>query len=611
LLKNIKILLRFKLEQAVFDRGCMLQSRYLVCHMKLKYTFTKNEAKSWPIPNTWDVLALILIVGVICFFGWGAKSMLGHYQLGQSIPISLAAKCLPYYALRTVLRMLIAMGFSLFATFILGTWSAKSKAAERIIIPVIDVCQSVPILGFQAVTIIGFIVLFRGSLLGPECAAVFALFTSQAWNMILSFYQSLRSVPNTLAEAVSIFQLSPWQRFWRLDVPYAMPSLVWNAMISMSGGWVFVVAAEAISIANHTITLPGIGSYISLAILSADKTAILYSIIAMLIVIALYDQLIFRPLVAWMGRFQSGFKQEDDKKSSWLLDLFQRAEFFNFLGQFFTIIGQTWVNAPILNRRIPSSNAARSKTMKYFLTVIWYMVFLCSLACALIFLILYLHKNITLNQLQRVFFLGCMTALRVVVLIVFSSIIWVPIGVWIGLGKRAVKITQPIIQFVSAFPANLLFPPIVMLIVSYDLNINIWLSPLMILGAQWYILFNVIAGASALPRELHDTIAVLQVKGWLKWKKYILPAIFPYYITGAITAAGGAWNISIIAEAIKWGDRNLYADGLGAYITYVAEKGIFSHLALGIVTMVLFVLTINVLIWKPLYRLAQDKYLIS
>ena len=573
-----------------------------------KYTFTKNEANSWPVPNSWDIVALILVIGVFCFLGWGAKSMVGHYQLGQSITISLNPVHLPYYALLTVLRMFVAMGFSLLATFTLGAWAAKSRAAERIIIPSIDILQSVPILGFQAISVTGFIVLFHGSMLGPESAVIFALFTSQAWNMILGFYQRVQSVPNSLTEAGRMFQLSPWQRFWRIDVPYAMPSLIWNSMVSMSAGWVFVVAAEAISIANQSVMLPGIGSYINLAIISMNTNAIVYSIITMLIVIALYDQLIFRPLIAWLARFQTTIHNDEDEKNSWVLDLFQRTEFFRYLGRLFTGLGHIWINAKIFNFKPISQDQSHALRIKWLLRFIWYFLLSCIVIMSLIFLIHYLYRTIVFSEFKHVFFLGLMTAIRVISLIILSSIIWVPIGVWIGTYARATKITQPIIQFLAAFPANLLFPPVFMLIIHYHLNVNIWASPLMILGAQWYILFNVIAGASLLPRECHDMVSMFQVKGWLKWKRYILPAIFPYFITGAITAAGGAWNLSIIAEAIQWGQKTLYADGLGAYITYVTDKGIFPHLVLGIVMMTLFVLVINALIWKPLYRLAQDKY---
>jgi len=575
--------------------------------IKRNFTFTKNEAQSWPIPNYWDVIALLLVIALIFVFGFGAKSMLGEYHLGQHIPISLNPAHLPYYALRTVLRMFIAMFFSLLATFTLGTWAAKSRRAERLIVPIIDICQSVPILGFQAIAIIPFIMLFHGSLLGPEAAAVFALFTSQAWNMILSFYQNVRSIPYSLREASQVFQLSAWQNFWRIDVPYALPSLVWNAMISMSGGWVFVVAAEAISVANQHITLPGIGSYIYVAILQQDKTAIFYAIIAMLIVIALYDQLIFRPLIAWMDRFQ-GSAEDTDEQESWLLSLFHRTEFFQMMGELLSGLSDRFVNAKLFIKKPTHKQWMPSAKMNRFMGVIGYTVLGLVIFIAIYFLGDYLYKNIPFKEILHSFYLGCATTLRVMILVFLSSVIWVPVGVWIGQSKRASRIMQPIVQFVAAFPANLLFPPIVFLILYYHLNVNIWISPLMILGAQWYILFNVIAGAAQMPKALNYTIQILQVTGWLKWRKYILPAVFPYYITGAITAAGGAWNISIIAEAVQWGSQQIYATGLGAYIARASSAGAFPKLVLGIVVMVIFVLVINYFVWKPLYRLARDKY---
>ena len=239
-----------------------------------KNTYAKNEVTTWPVPNYWDAIALVLVIAIIVLLGWGAKAMVGKFQLGETIPISLNPDMLPYYALRSVLRMFIALAFSLLFTFIFGTWAAKSRQAERIIIPMIDILQSVPVLGFLTITIMGFIALFPGSMLGPECAAIFVIFTAQVWNMTLSFYQSIRSVPQELTEAASILQLSSWQRFWRVDVPFAMPGLLWNMMLSMSGSWIFLVASEAISVANQHITLPGIGSYLGKAIDAANGDAL-------------------------------------------------------------------------------------------------------------------------------------------------------------------------------------------------------------------------------------------------------------------------------------------------------------------------------------------------
>ena len=318
---------------------------------KNRNTYGKNEVTTWQTPNHWDVIALLMLVILIVALGWGAKAMLGHYELGQSLPISLSPSMLPYYALRTVLRMFIALFFSLVFTFIFGTLAAKSKQAERVIIPMIDILQSVPVLGFLSITVVGFIVLFRGSLLGPECAAIFAIFVSQVWNMALSFYQSLRTVPEDLKEAADMFQLSAWQRFWRIEVPFAMPGLLWNTMMSMSGSWVFLVASEAITVANKNITLPGIGSYTYFAISNKDVHAMIYVIVTMLIVIALYDQLIFRPLVAWAEKFKAEAHASEVTPTSWVLDLYQRTQLCRFLGHWFGHATDALINLKFFRRR--------------------------------------------------------------------------------------------------------------------------------------------------------------------------------------------------------------------------------------------------------------------
>ncbi len=571
-------------------------------------TYDKNKVSTWPIPNYWDVIALVLVVAVICLLGWGARSMLGRFDVGQSISISLSPSMLPYYALLTVLRMLVALIFSLLFTFIFATWAAKSRQAERVIIPAIDILQSVPVLGFLSIAVVGFIVLFRGSMLGPECAAIFAIFTAQAWNIALSFYQSLKMVPNDLREASRVFQLSGWQKFWRIDVPFAMPGLVWNVMLSMSGSWIFLVASEAISVANHTIYLPGVGSYIAMAIIHQDKMAILYVIITMLIVIGLIDQLIFRPLVAWSEKFKADDAVGEVELNSWLLNLFQRTRAIRHMGKYFSAVGDAIINIPWLVKKHQRRVVMPTKALRKAVIVFWNIILAVIVIAAIIFLFRFIFEKVSISETATVFYDGGATALRVIATIVVSSLIWVPIGVLIGLNPRASQIVQPITQFLAAFPMNLVFPVVVWAILKFGLNVNIWVTPLMIMGSQWYILFNVIAGTMALPKNLHYAVGTLNVKGGLWWRRFILPGIFPYYITGAITAAGAAWNVSIIAEAVSWGHTQLWARGLGAYIVRVSAAGDFHRLALGIVVMSLFVLAFNRLIWRPLYNLAQTRF---
>jgi len=579
----------------------------------LRTTFlTAYKARMYP--NYWDMLALLFVLSVITFFAFTAKQMSTPYHLGQVIPISLSPSHLPFYAARTVVRMLIALCVSLVFTFTFATWAAKSARAEKIIIPVIDVLQSVPILGFLSVTVAGFIALFPGSLLGPECAAIFVIFTSQAWNMALGFYQTVKAVPSEVQEAARLFHLSAWQRFWRIDVPYSMPSLLWNTMASMSAGWFFVVATEAITVSNQKILLPGIGSYISVAILAADLRAITYAILAMLIVILIYDQLLFRPLVAWSERFKAEHQATESEHApeSWVINLFRRTRIVRSMGAKIAQWFDRFVNIKLF-RRVNSSLISHSHTLNKEKKIdLWYNVLTLMIGVlAFVFLVIYIVHNISLPEVAHVFFLGLITAFRVLILIILCSLFWVPVGIFIGLRPRAAQLAQPIAQILAAFPANLLYPFIVVFIVTYHLNPNIWLTPLMILGSQWYILFNVIAGASSLPKDLIQVADNLGVVGWLRWQRLLLPVIFPFYITGAITAAGGAWNASIVAEVASWGNQTLVATGLGAYITEYTAAGNFPRIALGIGMMCLLVLIFNRLVWRPLYAYAVDRFLLG
>lgn len=572
------------------------------------YTYDKHEAQQRPTPNIWDLAALIFVIAFFILIAIGTKAMVGHFELGQSIPISLSPKMLPYYALRTVLRMFIALFFSLLFTFVFGAWAAKSKQAERIIIPAIDILQSVPILGFLSITVSGFILLFKGSMLGPECAAIFAIFTAQAWNMALSLYQSILTVPKELKEASKMFHLSKWQHFWKIEVPYALPGLLWNTMMSMSGSWVFLVASEAITVNQQNITLPGIGSYIALAIQQANTHAVFYVIGTMLIVIFLYDQLIFRPLVAWSEKFKLEYTQSEEISESWVLNLFLKAHFFRYFTRFFANFSDIFINNRWLRQVKQQSKHEINKAGQFILFYSWWLLIIAALLGSSIFIIQYIQLNLSLEEIFHVGYLGAITGLRVLVLITLSAIIWVPIGVYVGLNPKLANIVQPIVQFLAAFPAVLLFPLVVIAILRYNLNPNIWTSPLMVLGTQWYILFNVVAATTALPENMRYAVATLNVRGFLWWRRLILPAIFPYLITGAITAAGGAWNMSIIAEAVQWGGHQIYATGLGAYITKATSAGDFPRIIIGIVTMSLYVLVINYLIWQPLYRLAEKRY---
>jgi NitT/TauT family transport system permease protein len=564
---------------------------------------------AWPSrlrPSYWDGIALPLVLGAIVLIAWASRQMSVPYHPGEALPISLDPRDLPQYGLRTVLRMVAALIASLVFSLAYAAVAAKSKRAEKLLIPILDILQSVPILGFLSITVTGFIALFPGSLLGYECAAIFAIFTSQAWNMTFSLYQSFIAVPHDLREAARMYHLSPWQSFWQLEVPFAMPQLIWNMMMSVSGGWFFVVASEAISVADHQVLLPGIGSYISLAIDHRDLSAVLYAILAMLVLILLYDQLLFRPLLAWAQRFKFEELGEDEIESPWFLIMMQRAQVVRLL------TGSVDAGASLLSRvtrHLPRPALRRQSAPRHsaLLDTVWNGFLLVAALFALYEIALFVHAEVTLGEVGHVVFLGFLTLLRVMVLILLASVVLVPIGVWIGLRPRVAHRVQPIIQFLAAFPANLFFPIVVSAIVVLKVNPEIWLSPLMILGTQWYILFNVIAGTLALPTDYQYVAGNFGVRNWLWWRRLILPAIFPAYVTGAVTASGGSWNASIVAEIAKWGDTTLQATGIGAYIADMTAKGDFPRIALGITVLSLYVLLINRLLWRRLYHLAEER----
>ena len=559
-----------------------------------------------PRPNIFDLVALILVIGAMVLLVYGGEQTTLPLSALERSPVSLDPRHLPFYALRTTMRMLLAIVCSTVFTFIYSAIAAKSRRAEMVMIPLLDILQSVPILGFLTFTVVFFLNLFPGNVLGAELACVFAIFTSQAWNMTFSMYQSIRNVPKDLEEATQSFHLSGWQRFWRLDVPFAMPGLIWNAMMSMSGGWFFVVAAEAITVGNTVITLPGIGSYVALAIEKRDLAAIGYAILTMLLVIIAYDQLLFRPIVAWADKFRFEQVASSEAPTSWMLDLFRRTRALRAL-----TYPLAAANKAVSTLRIAVPTALLPSTKNdppsRMIDVLWFALIAAVTGYAAWRAYHYLSANLAASDLVDAIGDGLATLLRVIVLIALASLIWVPIGVWIGLRPKLAERVQPIAQFLAAFPANLAFPIFVVVIVRYHLDANVWLSPLMILGTQWYILFNVIAGASAFPGDLREAASSFHVSGWRWWVKVILPGIFPYYITGAITASGGSWNASIVAEVASWGDTHLTATGIGAYIAKATEAGDFPRVVLGIAIMCILVTLFNRLLWRPLYAYGERR----
>jgi NitT/TauT family transport system permease protein len=558
-------------------------------------------------PNIWDVVALILVVGAMVLIVYGGEQTALPLSALDVTPVSLDPANLPVYALRTTMRMLLAILCSIIFTFIYAALAAKSRRAEMVLIPLLDILQSVPILGFLTFTVVFFLNLFPGRVFGAELACVFAIFTSQAWNMTFSMYQSMRNVPRDLEEASQSFHLGGWQRFWRLDVPFAMPGLIWNTMMSMSGGWFFVVASEAITVGDTTVTLPGIGSYVALAIKEQNLPAIGYAILAMFLVILAYDQLLFRPVVAWADKFRFEQTASASVPTSWVLDLFRRTRALRAMTYPFAALNKAVSNLHIaLPSQLKMATRARAQPSRV-VDAVWLATIIAGTGYAAWRIYTYLSATLSPSDVFSAVGYGFITLARVIVLIALATLIWVPVGVWIGLRPKLAERIQPLAQFLAAFPANLAFPVFVVIIVRYGLNANVWLSPLMILGTQWYILFNVIAGASAFPTDLREAAGSFHLKGWRWWIKVILPGIFPYYVTGAITASGGSWNASIVAEVASWGDTHLTATGLGAYIAAATEAGDFPRVVFGIAIMCILVTLFNRLLWRPLYAFGERR----
>ena len=528
-------------------------------------------------------------------------------------PLSLDLAFIPYYTARTVLRMFIAFAAALLFTFTYGYIAAKSVRARKVMLPLLDILQSVPVLGFLSITVTGFLALFPGSLLGVECASIFAIFTAQAWNMTFGFYHSLITIPAELQEAATVYRMNRWQRFTKVEVPSSAIGLMWNSMMSFGGGWFFVAQSEAISVLNKNIKLPGLGSYMAAAVEAGDTRAAVYAIIAMIVTIVVIDQLVWRPLVAWAEKFKLEQTEGKDNPTSWVLDLLQRSYVLDWLSDHVgRAISRLSERASTLGSDLTQTITGHTPAPAKWLLRIGLWVAVAVGVAWLIFdaidIAQQIKTDMTGTQMLDVVWLGVLTLLRVVAMSIIATLIWTPIGVWIGLRPRVARIAQPLAQIAASFPVNMTFPFIVAFFIATHISINFGSVLLMALGTQWYILFNVIAGAMAIPTDMREAATLFGLPRLQVWKKLIIPAIFPFWVTGALTATGGAWNASIVAEVASWGNDKLVADGLGAYIAQVTEKGDQPAIYFSIIVMAVFVVVINRVFWRRLYDLAERKF---
>ncbi|MET9076530.1 ABC transporter permease subunit [Streptomyces sp. NPDC004232] len=548
--------------------------------------------------------AVLVLLYVVLRVGHGTTVA---FNTHQNVHVDTDPAQLPYDAARSLLRMFAALAVSIVFTFGYACAAAKSRRLERILVPALDILQSVPVLGFLTVAVTGFIALFPGSMLGLECASIFAIFTSQAWNMTFAFYSSLTSLPRELDELSRSFGFTRWMRFWKVEVPAGMIGLVWNGMMSFGGGWFFLVASEAISVNNQQYALPGVGSYAGAAITDGDLGKVGWAILTMAVMVIGVNFLFWRPLTAWAEKFKNEQSEASEVQRSVVLDILRRSHWPRLLGRVLRPVGRALSTAGrVLGR--DDRPLVVGRTRQRTGDVVFTLVAGGLIVWGLLDLGHYLHDRTGLGVFGEPLLLGLATLARVVVLVALATVVWVPIGVKIGFSPRLTRIAQPVVQILASFPANFLFPLAVWFFLRTGLSINIGGTLLMALGAQWYILFNTIAGAMAIPSDLREAMDDLGVTGQQRWRRLIIPGIFPSYVTGGITASGGAWNASIVSEVVTFGGTTLTATGLGAYIAQATESGDYPHLLAGVAVMSLYVVGLNRLVWRRLYRLAETRY---
>jgi NitT/TauT family transport system permease protein len=521
--------------------------------------------------------------------------------------ISLDPRNLPYYTARSTLRMFVALVLSIVFTLGYGYAAARNRYAEKILVPLLDILQSVPVLAFLSITVTFFISLFPGNLFGLELAAIFAIFTGQAWNMTFSFYNSLITLPKELDEAAQVFRFSKWRKFVSVEVPASMIGLVWNGMMSFGGGWFFLAASEAISVNNQSYTLPGLGSYVAKAIEVRDIGALVWASVTMVVLIVLIDQFFWRPIVAWSEKFKMDRSTGGIRAESWVYDLMQSARLPSNFVRVWRALKRKLPRLPTL--KFPSLKLAERHRKTTFNADPVAGLFLGLVTAGGLYEgYAFATKEVSGREALLAAGLGGLTLLRVLLLLILSCLVWVPIGVLIGFNQKIARVAQPIVQICASYPANFVFPAATIIFLKIHLSLDFGSILLMAMGAQWYILFNTIAGAMAVPNDLREMAAVLRLKGWLVWKRLILPAIFPYLVTGAITASGGAWNASIVSEVVSWGKDKLVAHGLGAYVAAATTKGDWPRMVLGVGIMCIYVVAFNRFFWRRLYRIAEARY---
>ncbi|MDR7414847.1 MAG: ABC transporter permease subunit [Armatimonadota bacterium] len=559
-----------------------------------------------PRPRLADLVVLVLGAGLL----WGLVALAPAElrQVAPSAALDLRPQALPGYAGLSLLRMAVAYTLSLVFTLIVGYAAARNPAAERILIPVLDILQSIPVLSFLPAVLLAMIALFPGRILGLELASVLLLFTGMVWNMTFHFYHALLTIPEDLLEAARMLRLSWWQRFTRLELPAAAIGLVWNSMMSWAGGWFFLMACENFTLVHRSFTLPGLGSYLAEASSRGDLRAVGWGLLALLSVIVALDQLVWRPLVAWSQKFKLELTEDLLPPRSWFLDLLRHSTVVRW------VHARLWVlltGALDRSMRFPGESQtvlSRSPSRRRSLPRTIAGVLIVGLAAGGAVLLTQLIARVPSVQWQNIALGAGATTLRVAIALLLAGAWAIPVGVTVGLRPRVARVVQPLAQMAASVPATALFPVVLLLLLRLGGGLEVASVALMLLGTQWYILFNVIAGTMALPRDLLEAAQVLRLRGWLWWRKVLLPALFPYLVTGGLSAQGGAWNASIVSEFITFGGRTLRTTGLGALIASAATQGDMPLLAASTVAMAAVVVGLNRLVWRRLAHLAETRY---
>ncbi len=560
-------------------------------------SLSNNRSFSWG-----DLFAIIFVAALFYF---GVRLAINAPAIISGPDISLDPSRLPFYTALSVGRMTVAYILSIIFSLFYGRVAAYHQRAEKILMPLLDVLQSVPILSFLPVVLLSLSAILPEGI-AAEIASIVLIFTSQVWNLTFAWYQSLTTIPKELKEASSIFRLNSWMKFKKLELPFGMISLVWNSMMSWAGGWFFLMAAEIFTVGSRDFRLPGLGAFLHEAANQSNYNAIAWGIITLILTVVTLDQLVWRPLLAWSDRFKVEMIENDNPPTSW---------FFNLIGNTRIV---NWVSKKVtqpLNEKFdrytlkhsPMTTGTKNKQFSNQITPLIIGVF----SVAILYLVFragVMLVSVPVNQWAQIGTGVLVTVLRVSIALLIALAWTIPLGVSIGTNQRLAAFLQPIVQITASVPATALFPVVLLLVINLPGGLNLAAILLMLMGTQWYLLFNIIAGASAIPQDLKYTAQLMNLSRWQRWRIMILPAIFPYLVTGAITASGGAWNASIVAEYQHFGGEVLSVPGIGSLIAKATAAGDYPLLLAATLAMVFAVILINRLLWRRLYVLAEEKY---